>query len=110
MECGPKRMRNDEQCIQDLVTCMQEFDSLPFDPASPTCRTVLSAMPASGKLIADFNSARAAGEKKLTSFLRERVFSKNTSLHASVPRRKRFTYAKEQGIMKLGEELKVTAV
>ena len=31
-------------------------------------------MPASGKLIADFNPARAAGEK-LTSFLRERVCS-----------------------------------
>ena len=27
MECGPKRMRKDEQCMQDLVICMQECDS-----------------------------------------------------------------------------------
>ena len=83
--------------MQDLVTCMQDFDCLPFDPASPTLRTVQSAMPASRKLVADFNSARAAGEDTLTSFLRERVFSKNTSLHASVPLSKRLTFAKEPG-------------
>ena len=27
MEYGPKRMRKDEQCMQDLVICMQECDS-----------------------------------------------------------------------------------
>ena len=63
--------------LQDLVTSMQELDSLPFDQALKTLRTLQSTMPASGKLIADFNPAPAAGEK-LTSFLRERVFSKNS--------------------------------
>ena len=67
-------------------------------------------MPASGKLVADFNSARAAGEETLTSFLRERVFSKNTSLHASVPLSKRLTFAKEPGSKKPGEALTATAV
>ena len=67
-------------------------------------------MPASGKLVADFNSARAAGEETLTSVLRERVFSKNTSLHASVPLSKRLTFAKEPGAKKPGEELTATAV
>ena len=56
-------------------------------------------MPASGKLIADFNPARAAGEK-LTSFLRERVFSKNTTIHASVPLSKRLIFVKEPGTNK----------
>ena len=97
MECGPKPVRNDEQCVQDLVKCMHEFDSFPFDPASPTLPTLQSAMLASGKLVADFNSARAAGEETLTSFLRERVFSKNASLHASVHLRKRLAFAKEPG-------------
>ena len=94
--------------MQDLVTCMQEFEYLPFDPALPTLRTLQSAMPASGKLVADFNSASAAGEETLTSFLRERVFSKNTSLHASVPLSKRLTFAKEPGAKKPGEELTAT--
>ena len=67
VECSPKRMQQDEQCVQDLITCMNEFDSFPFDPASPTLRTLQSAMPASDELTADFNSAHADGEKKLTS-------------------------------------------
>ena len=93
--CGPKRMREGELCVQDLVTCMCEFDSYPFDPASPTLRTLQSAMPASGELIADFNSAHTAGEEKPTNFLKDRVFSKNTSIHARVPLSKRLTFAKE---------------
>ena len=65
MECGPKRMREDEQCVLDLVACMHEFDSFPFDPSSPTLRTLQSATPASDELVADFNSARAAGDGKV---------------------------------------------
>ena len=75
----------------------------------PTLRTLQSAMPASGKLVADFNSTRAAGKEKCTSFLRERVFSKNTSLHASVRLRKRLTFAKEPGAKKPEEELTARA-
>ena len=106
VECGPKRMREDEQCVQDLVTCMQEFKAFPFDASSPTLRTLQSAMPASDELIADFNSAHAAGERKLNNFLRDRVFSKNTSIHAPVPLSKRLTFAKMPDIEKPGEKLK----
>jgi hypothetical protein len=48
-------------------------------------------MPASSQLVADFNSAHAAGEMKLAGFLKERVYSKTTSLHARVPLSKRLT-------------------
>ena len=109
MECGLKRMREDEQCVLELVTCMHEFDSFPFDPSSPTPRTLQSATPASAELVADFNSAHAAGEEKLTSFLRERVFSKNTSLHAPVPLSKRLTFAKMPDTEKPREKLKARA-
>jgi len=67
-------------------------------------------MLASGKIVADFNSALAAGDKTLTSFSRERVFSKNTSLHASVPLSKQLTFAKEPGAKKPGEEITAIAV
>ena len=105
IECGPKRMREDEQCVQDLVACMHEFDSFPFNPASPTLRTLQSAMSASDELIADFKAAHAVGEEKLTSFLQDRVFSKKTSLHA----RKRLTFAKGLCTQKPREDLKVRA-
>jgi hypothetical protein len=109
-ECGLKRMREDEQCVQNLIACMNEFDAFPFDPASPTLCTLQSAMPASDEFVADFNSAHAAGEEKLTRFLQERVFSKNTSIHAHVPLSKRLTFAKEPGKEKTkGDDLKARA-
>ena len=105
-ECGPKRMREDEQCVQDLVACMHEFDSLPFDAASPTLRTLQSAMPASDELIADFNSAHAYGEDKLIGILQDRIFTKKTSLHACIPLSKRLTFAKCPCTEKRKEDLK----
>ena len=45
----------------------------------------------------------------MTSVLRERVFSKNTSLHASVRLNKQLTFAKEPGMEKHGEGLTATA-
>ena len=83
--CGSKWMHEDEQCVQDLVACMHEFDSFPFNLASPTLCTLQSAMPASDELIMDFNSAHAAEEEKLTSFLQNQIFSKNTFLYTRVP-------------------------
>ena len=88
---------------------MNEFDSFPFDPASPTLRTLQSAMPASDKLTADFNSAHADGEKKLISFMQDRVFSKSASLHDRVPLSKRLTFAKRLLADKTKENLKARA-
>ena len=34
-ECSPKRMREDEKCVQNLVACMTEFNAYPFDPEFP---------------------------------------------------------------------------
>jgi len=68
---GQNRLRQDEQYVQDLIACMHEFDSFPFNPTSPTLRTLQSTMPASSQLVADFNSVHAAGEMKLASFLKE---------------------------------------
>lgn len=63
---------------------MHEFESFPFDPASTTLHTLQSVMFASDKLIANLNSAHA-DEEKLSTFLKERVFSKTSSLHARIP-------------------------
>ena len=91
---------------EDLIACIQEFDSFPFNPASTTLRTLQSAMPASSQLVADFNSAHAAGEIKLAGFLKERVYSKTTSIHTRVPLSKRSTFAKEPCTEKTKENLK----
>jgi len=86
-----KKSKN-EQCVQDLVTCMHEFDSFPFDQSSLNLCTLQSAMPASDELHADFKSAHNVGEDKLISFLQEQVFSKNTFIHTPVPLNKRLKF------------------
>ena len=84
-ECSPKRMQQDEQCVQNLVACMNEFESFPFNPASPTLRTLQSATPASDAIVADFNTAHAAGEEKLTCFLQSGCSVRiNPSMHLSL--------------------------
>jgi len=88
---------------------MHEFDSFPFDQSSPNLRTLQSAIPASDELIVDFKSAHIVGEDKLISFLQERFFSKNTSMHAPVPLNKQLTFDKKTETTKQGEELKARA-
>ena len=105
-KCCPKRLRQDEQCVQDLIACIQEFDSFPFNPASTTLRTLQSAMPASSQLVAGFNSAHAAEEMKLAGFLKERVYSKTTSIHTRVPLSKCSTFTKEPCTEKTKKNLK----
>ena len=57
----------------------------------------------------DLVSSLRTGVETLTRVLRERVFSKNTSLHASDLLSKPLTFAKEPGVKKPGEELTATA-
>ena len=93
-ECAPTRMRKDEQAVQDLISCIDEFDCFPFNPASPNLRTLQSAIPASTELVHDFATAKADGELKLKEFMDERVYSKKKSLHDRIKRNSRLTFAK----------------
>ena len=84
-ESSPRRLKEDEQVVQDLLNCISEFESFPFDSAAPILRTLQSAIPASDKLTADLKSAYADGEAKLMKFLEEHVFTKVKSIFDSVP-------------------------
>ena len=66
--------------MQDLILYIKEFDCFPFDPASPTLRTLQSGIPASTELIRDFTTAKQDGESKLKAFMDERVYSKEKSM------------------------------
>jgi len=92
--------------VQDLVTCFSELDSFPFNSSSPVLCTQQSAI---DKLIADLKSVYAAGEEKLTIFLRDRVFSKKISIHEHVPLSKHLTFAKDSSNEKPRENFKLRA-
>lgn len=78
----------------------------PSDSASPTLRSLQSAMPVTDEFFAYLNSVVAAGEEEMTIFLRERKFGKNTSLYASVPLSKWMTFARAPDKKKPGQDLK----
>ena len=64
-------MSRDEQAIQDLISCFKGFDCFPFDPVSPTLRTLQSTIPATPELIQDSKKAKQDGEAKLKIFMDE---------------------------------------
>ena len=100
-------MRRDEQAVQDLVSCFREFDCFPFDPASPTLRTLQSAIPAPPELIRDFNTAQQDGESRLKAFMDERIYSKQKSIHDHIKRNSRLTFSNTPVSKSTGEILKV---
>ena len=93
IECRPKRMKEDEQMVQNIAACIEEFDCDPFDPENPILRTMVSAVPASEELVKDFQSAKEDGEKALETFLDERVYSRTKSCHDRMKKMNRKTFA-----------------
>ena len=79
-----------EQAIQDLISCFKEFDCFPFDPASPTLRTLQSTIPATPQ---DFKKAKQDEEAQLKIFMDKRICSKEKSIHDRIKRNSRLMFA-----------------
>ena len=92
-ECHPKRRKLDEECVQNILDCLQEFEAYPFDPDFPILRTMQSGVPAPPELVKDFKSAGEDGENNLETHLQERVYSKTKSIHAKMKKMNRKTFA-----------------
>jgi len=107
VECAPTRKRIDEEAVQDLVTCFEEFDCFPFDSTSPNLRTLQSGIQASDQLINDFKTAHQDGKTKLDKFMCDRVYSNKSSLHDRIGRSSRINFTKVPITKPSGEKLKV---
>ena len=105
-ESSPQRLKEDENLVQDLSNCINEFECFAFGPAALTLQTLQSAIPASDKLIPDLKSAYADGEAKLMEILEEHVFTKVKSLSDSVPNNKCLTLANEKKKLLLQVKIK----
>ena len=92
-ESSPRRVKEDEQVVQDLLKYISEFECFPFDPAASTRRTLESAIPVSDELSEDLKFAYLDGEAKLSKLLEEYVFTKVKSLFDSVPKNKLLAFA-----------------
>ena len=89
-------MKKDEQAVQDLQTCIQDFNADLFDISSPTLRSLQSGLIASPELVHDFKTALLDGQTQVETFLQERVFNKDKPLSATIHRNKRRNFATEE--------------
>lgn len=69
VECQPARMKKDEQEVQDLQACMNDFDAEPFDTSSPTLRSLQSGLVALPEFIQDLKTALSDGQTQVETFL-----------------------------------------
>ena len=106
-ECAPARMHTDEQAVQDIISCFKEFDCFPFDPASPTLRTLQSAIPATPELIRDSKKAKQDGETQLKIFMNERIYSKEKSIFDRIKRNSSLSFTEIPLRKVSGEALKI---
>ena len=85
-----------EQAVQDLQSCMTDFEAEPFDESNPTRRSLQSDLVASPELVQDFNMVLQDGQTQAETILQERVFTKTKTLTATIHRKKRQNFASEK--------------
>lgn len=95
VECQPARMKKDEQAVQDLLSCMKDFEAEPFDESNPTLRSLQSGMVASPELVQDFKTALQDGQTQSEAILQERLFTKTKTLTSTIHKNKRRNFASD---------------
>ena len=88
-------MKKEECAVQYIESCSEEIDTKPFEASNPVLHTLLSAIVASHKLIADLKKAITEGDKHIISFLNERVYSKKSSIRDTIPKNKRINFSND---------------
>ena len=88
-ENSTSRLRIGEQAMQDLSSCINEFDCDPFDLTKPTLRSLQSGMIASEEHVKDFETAHDDGEALVKKFFDEKMFSTEKSFDATISRNAR---------------------
>jgi len=107
VECQPARMKKDEQAVQDLQSCMTDYEAEPFDESNPTLRSLQSGLVASRELVQDFMTALQDGQTQTKTILQERMFTKTKTIAATIHRNKRRNFASEQVRVSSGTSMTV---
>ena len=70
-------LKLDEQAVQDINSCITEFECDPSDANNPSLRTLQSGVLASTVLLDDFESAHKAGEDLFKRLCNDSMLSNN---------------------------------
>ena len=84
------RLKADELDVQDINSCIAEFNCDPFDPFNDQIRTLHSGQCTSKDLEEDLLSTANDGEKKVIEFFKERIFSREKDWGINKSNRKTF--------------------
>ena len=84
------RLKLDELDVQDLDSCIAEFNCDPFDPENIQLRTFQSGYYVSKEVEKDLPSAEEDGERMIEEFFKERIFSKEKEWGIKKKNRKTF--------------------
>ena len=95
IECQSSRMKKDERAVQDIETCLEEFDTKTFEASNPVLRTLQSTIAASNEPIADLKKAISERDEQIISFLNERVYSKTSSIRETIPKNKMIKFSND---------------
>ena len=95
VECQTSRVKKDERAVQDIESCLAEFDTEPFDASSPALRTLQSAITATANLISDVKNAVKEGDEQSHAILQDRVYTKHSSIRDTISRNKRVDFASD---------------
>ena len=88
-------MKNDERAVQDIETCLEEFNTKPLQASNPVLNTLQSAIAASDELIADLKKTISEGDEQIILFLNEQVYSKKSSIRDTNPKSKRINFSND---------------
>lgn len=101
-------MKAEEQGVQDIMSCMTEFECNPFNCENYSLRSLQSGMLATTKLEEDLESARLCGKELVDDFFKDRMFSNRVAFDARVHKNKRCNFAKppNEGAKELTEQQK----
>ena len=80
-----RRLKADEKDVQDLDQCLTEFECAPYDLSNKALRTLIAGQVASAELQSDFENAHSAGEELVNTFIKERIFRKNSRKSLAKP-------------------------
>ena len=86
------RLQIDEQCVQDIVTLVDEWKYNPFDPENQSLWTLQTGAYASEELVNDFESAYENGDALVQDSINTRLISKSKSLFDPYPKNNRKTF------------------
>lgn len=93
-ENSKSRITKDEKVVQDITTCIDEWNCNPWNTEAPKLRSLESGLIASPELIADFESANLDDEQQITEIYNTRILSTKNLIHDKISLNKRANFAK----------------